>query len=71
MEEPDVQVQVQTQSIGSSGQRESGGQDPSVIDLKDELQQETNIQQPQQVDTRPRPKWFRSTMQDSRQVDPP
>ena len=40
MEEPDVQVQVQTQSIGFGGQRESGGQDPSVIDLKDELQQE-------------------------------
>ena len=39
--------------------------------MKDELQQETDIQQPQQVDTRPRPKWFRSTMQDSRQVDPP
>ena len=71
MEEPDVQVHVQTQSIGSSGQRESGGQDPSVIDLKDELQQETNIQQSQQVDTRPRPKWFRSTVHDSRQVDPP
>ena len=44
---------------------------PSVIDLKDQLQQETDIQQPQQVDTRPRPKWFRSTVQDSRQVDPP
>ena len=26
-----------------------------------------DIQQPQQVDTRPRPKWFRSTVQ----VDPP
>ena len=37
LEEPDVQVQVQTQSTGSSGQRESGGQDPSVIVLKDEL----------------------------------
>ena len=80
MEEPDVQVQVQTQSIGSSGQRESGGQDPSVIDLEDELQQETDIQQPQQetdiqqpqqVDTRPRPEWFRSIVQDSKQVDPP
>ena len=44
LEEPDVQVQVQTQSIGSSGQRESSGQDPSVIDLKHELQQETDIQ---------------------------
>ena len=42
-----------------------------IIDLKDELQQDTDIQQPQQVDTRPRPKWFRSTVQDSRQVDPP
>ena len=60
MEEQDVQVHVQTQSIGFGGQRESDGQDPSVIDLKDELQQETDIQQPQQVDTRPRPKWFRS-----------
>ena len=30
-----------------------------------------NTQQPQKVDTRPRPKWFRSTVQDSRQVDPP
>ena len=39
--------------------------------MEDELQQETDIQQPQQVDTRPRPKWFRSTVQDSRQVDPP
>ena len=69
LEEPDVQLQVQTQSTSSGGQRESGGQDPTVIE--DELHQETNIQQPQQVDTRPRPKWFRSTVQDSRQVDPP
>ena len=37
LEEPYVQVQVHTQTTGSSGQRESGGQDPSVIDLKDEL----------------------------------
>ena len=37
LEEPDVQVHVQTQSTGSSGQRESAGQDPSIIDLKDEL----------------------------------
>ena len=69
LKEPDVQVQ--TQSTGSGSQRESGGQDPSVIDLKDELQQETDIQQLQQVDTRPMPKRFRSTVQDSRQVDPP
>ena len=39
--------------------------------MEDEPQQETDIQQPQQVDTRPRPKWFRSTIQDSRKVDPP
>ena len=71
LEEPDVQVQVQTHDTGSGSQRESGGQDPSIIDLEDELQQETDIQQPQQVDTRPRPKLFRSTIQDSRQVDPP
>ena len=38
LEDPDVEVQVQKQSTGSSGQRESGGQGPSVIDLKDELQ---------------------------------
>ena len=44
MEEPDVQVQVQTHGIGSGSQRELGGQDPSVIDLEDELQQETDIQ---------------------------
>ena len=43
LEEPVVQVQVQTQSTGSGGQRESSGQDPTVIDLEDELQQETNI----------------------------
>ena len=43
MEEPDVQVQVHTKSTCSSGERELGGQDPSVIDLKDELQQETDI----------------------------
>ena len=43
LEKPDVQVQVQTQSIGSSGQRELGRQDPLVIELKDELQQETDI----------------------------
>ena len=43
LEDPDVQVQVQTQSTGSSGQRESSGHDPSVIDLKDELQQEMDI----------------------------
>ena len=58
------------QSTGSGGQRELGGQDPTVIDLEDELQQEMDIQQLQQVDTRSRPKWFRSTVQDSRQVDP-
>ena len=58
-------------STGSGGQRESSGHDPSVIDLKDKLQQQTDIQQPQQVDTRPRPKWFRSTVQDSRHVDLP
>ena len=71
LEEPKVHDQGQTQGTGSGSQRELGGQDPSVIDLKDELQQETDIQQPQQVDTRPRPKWFRYTVQDSRQVDPP
>ena len=60
LEEPDVQVQVQTQSTGSGGQRESGGHDPTIIE--DELQQETDIQQPQQVETRPRPTWFRSTV---------
>ena len=42
-----------------------------VIDLEDEPQQEEDIQQQQQVDTRPRPKWFRSTVQDSRQVTLP
>ena len=62
LEGPDVQVHVQTQSTGSGGQRESSEHDSSVIDLKDELQQKTDIQQPQQVDTRPRPKWFRSTV---------
>ena len=67
LEEPYVQVQVHTQSIESGGQRESGGKDPTVIE--NELQQETDIQQ--QVDTRPRPKWFRSTVHDSRHVDPP
>ena len=35
------------------------------------MQQDMDIQHPQQVDTRPRSKWFRSTVQDSRQVDPP
>ena len=30
-----------------------------------------DIQQLQQVDIRARPKWFRSTVQDSRQVNPP
>ena len=39
--------------------------------MEDELQQETDIQQPQHVDTRPRPKWFRSTVQASKQVEPP
>ena len=43
MEEPDVQVEVQTQGIGSGSQKESGGHDPLVIDLKDELQQEIDI----------------------------
>ena len=38
LEEPDVQVQVQTQSTCSGGKRESSGQDPIVIDLEDELQ---------------------------------
>ena len=37
LEEPDVQVQ--TQGTSSTNQRESGGQDPLVIDLKDEMQQ--------------------------------
>ena len=36
LEESDVQVQ--TQSTDSGSQRESGGQDPSVIDLEDEPQ---------------------------------
>ena len=66
LEEPDVQVQVQIRSIDSGSQRESGGQDPLVNDLEEEPQQETDIQQLQQVDTGPRPKWFRSTMRDSR-----
>ena len=44
MEEPDVQVQVQTEGTGFSSHRESGGQDPIVIDLKDELQKETDLQ---------------------------
>ena len=66
LEEPNVQVQVQTQSTSSGDQRESGGQDPTIIDLEDKLQQETDIQQLQQVDTMPRPKWFRSTVQDSK-----
>ena len=56
LEEPDVQVRVQTQSIGSGGQRESGGQDPIVIDLEDQLQQETDIPQPHHVDIRARPR---------------
>ena len=41
LEEPDVQVQVQTQSTCSGSQRESGGHDPSTIDLEDELQPAT------------------------------
>ena len=44
LEELDVQVQVQAQGTGYGSQRESGGQDSSVIDLEEELQQETNIQ---------------------------
>ena len=36
--ETDVQVQVQTQGTCSGRQRDSGGQDPSVIELEDELQ---------------------------------
>ena len=43
LEEPEVQVQVQIQGIGSGSQRESGGQDPLVIDLEDEPQHETDI----------------------------
>ena len=35
LEEPDVQIQVQTQSTGFGGQRQSIGQDPTVIE--DEL----------------------------------
>ena len=46
LEEPDLQVQVLTQSIVFGGQRESGGHDPSVVNLEDEPQQETDIQQP-------------------------
>ena len=36
LEVPDVQMHVHTQGTGSSSQRETGGQDPSVIDLEDE-----------------------------------
>ena len=43
LEEPDVQVQIQTQSTGCGSQRESGGQNPTIIDLEDELQQEMDI----------------------------
>ena len=71
LEEPDVQVQVQIRSIDSGSQRESGGQDPLVNDLEEEPQQEIDIQQLQQVDTGPRPKWFRSRVWDSRQVNSP
>ena len=35
------------------------------------MQQETDIHQLHPVNTRPRPKWFRSIVQDSMQVDPP
>ena len=42
-----------------------------VIDLEDEPQQEEDIQQSQQVNTRPQPKWFRSIVQGSRQVTLP
>ena len=43
LEEPDVQVHVQTQGTGSDSQRESGGQGPPIFDGEDELQQETYI----------------------------
>ena len=65
LEEPDVQVQVQTQGTGSGSQRESSGHDPPISDGEDEQQQETDIQQLHQVDTKSRPKWFRSIVQDS------
>ena len=42
-----------------------------MFDGEDEQQQEEDIQQLQQEDTRPRPKWYRSTIQDSGQVDLP
>ena len=61
-------MQAQTQDTASSILRELGGRDPLAIDLEDELQQEEDIQEPQQVDTRPQPKWFRSIVHDSRKV---
>ena len=38
LEEPEVLVQVETQGTGSGSQRESSGQDHSIIDLEDEPQ---------------------------------
>ena len=71
LQELEVEVQVQSQGTGSGSQRESGGQDPPIFDGEDEQQQEEDIQQPQQIDTRPRPKCYTSTVQDSRKVTLP
>ena len=40
LEEPNVQVQIQTEGTSSGSQRKSGGQDPPIFDGEDEQQQE-------------------------------
>ena len=43
LEEPNVQVQVQTQGTGSSSQRELSGKYPPIFDGEDEQKQEIDI----------------------------
>jgi hypothetical protein len=61
------QAQTQGTGIGTSVGRETSGQDSQETDEEDEQREVV----PQEIDTRPRPKWYRSTVSDSRQIAPP
>jgi hypothetical protein len=59
--------QVQGTGSGTSVERETSGQDSQETDEED-YQHEVV---PQEIKPRPRPKWYRSIVSDSRQVAPP
>jgi hypothetical protein len=59
--------QAQGTGTGTSVERETSGQDSE--DIGEENEQHEVV--PQKIDPRPRPKWYMSTVTNSRQVAPP